>query len=171
MGLGIGVAGAREAARRYGAACAAWGRDRLGDLDGVERLAGLSEQLVDAAEASGLALFAGWRAEPRVADPAGRTMQLVHVLREWRGGLHLVATTAAGLSPLEAILTNEGEGQARFFGWQGDLPDCSHLRGRHDAAERTTDTLAAAVYERALSPGERGELAELMARGAAATVG
>jgi hypothetical protein len=26
--------------------------------------------------------------------------------------VHEVATTAAGLSPLEAILTNEGEGQA-----------------------------------------------------------
>ena len=36
-------------------------------------------------------------------------MQLIHILREWRGAIHLVATTAAGLSPLEAILTNEEE--------------------------------------------------------------
>jgi hypothetical protein len=168
---GIAVAGAREAARRYGAACAAWGRDHLAEVEGVDRIATLGERLVDAAEESGLPLFAGWRAEPRVADAPGRAIQLIHVLREWRGGLHLVATTAAGLSPLEAILTNEGEGQARFFGWQGDLPDCKQLRDRQDAAQRTTDVLSAAVYERALSAAERGEFAELMARADAATAG
>jgi hypothetical protein len=166
---GIAVAGAREAARRYGASCAAWGRGHLGSVDGVDRLATLGEQLVGSADESGLPLFAGWRAEPRVPDAPGRAMQLIHVLREWRGGLHLVATTAAGLSPLEAILTNEGEAQARFFGWQGDLPDCTTLRDRQHAAQRTTDALSAAVYERALSAAERGELAELMASADAAT--
>jgi len=165
---GIAVAGAREGARRYGAACAAWGRDHLADVDGVDRLASLAEQLVSGTEVSGLPLFAGWRAEPLVDDAPGRAMQLIHVLREWRGGLHLVATTAAGLSPLEAILTNEGEGQARFFGWQGDLPDCSHLKSRYDDAQQRTNTLSAAVYERSLTDAERGELAELMQRAEAA---
>ena len=32
------------------------------------------------------------------------------------------ATTTVGLSPLEAILTNEGPGQAKFFGWRPALP-------------------------------------------------
>jgi hypothetical protein len=160
---GIAVAGAREAARRYGQACAAWGRDHLADAGDVERLAALTGQLVEATEPSGLPLFAGWRAEPRVDDAPGRAMQLIHLLREWRGGLHLVATTAAGLSPLQAILTNEGEGQARFFGWTGDLPDCSHLKDRFDDAQQRTNALAAAVYERALTDAERAELAVLMA--------
>ena len=137
---GIAVTGAREAARLYGAACAAWGRDHLGNVDGVDRLVTLGEQLVGGAEESGLPLFAGWRAEPRVTDSPGRAMQLVHVLREWRGGLHLVATTAAGLSPLEAILTNEGEGQARFFGWQGDLPACTNLRSEPPTRLRRRST-------------------------------
>jgi hypothetical protein len=159
---GVAVAGAREGAQRYGAACAAWGRDHLASFEGVERLASLAEQLVAGAEVSGLSLFAGWQAEPRVDDAPGRAMQLIHVLREWRGSLHLVATTAAGLSPLEAILTNEGEGQARFFGWLGDLPDCSHLKSRYEDAQQRTDTLAEAVYERALSDSERAELAALM---------
>jgi hypothetical protein len=165
---GIAVAGAREGARRYGAACATWGRDHLAGVDGVDRLASLAKQLVSATEVSGLPLFAGWRAEPLVDDAPGRAMQLIHVLREWRGGLHLVATTAAGLSPLEAILTNEGEGQARFFGWQGDLPDCSHLKGRYEDAQQRTNTLSAAVYERSLTDAERRELAELMQRAEAA---
>jgi hypothetical protein len=159
---GVTVAGAREGARRYGAACAAWGRDHLTGLDSVERLASLAEQLVAGTEPSGLPLFAGWRAEPLVDDAPGRAMQLIHVLREWRGGLHLVATTAAGLSPLEAILTNEGAAQARFFGWQGDFPDCRHLQSRFEDAQQRTNTLAAAIYERSLTEAERAELAELM---------
>lgn len=168
---GVAVAGAREAARRYAQACAAWGRDHLRDVEDIERLAALAEQLVRSAEPSGLPLFAGWQVEPRVDDAPGRAMQLIHVLREWRGGLHLVATTAAGLSPLEAILTNEGEAQARFFGWQGDLPDCSGLKSRHDDAQERTNALAAAVYERALTEAERAELATLMASAEAAVTG
>jgi len=141
---GVAVAGAREGARRYGQACAAWGRDHLAGVDEIDRLAVLAEQLVRSAEPSALPLFAGWRAEPLVDDAPGRAMQLIHLLREWRGGLHLVATTGAGLSPLEAILTNEGEAQARFFGWTGDLPDCSHLTGRYEDAQQRTNALAAA---------------------------
>ncbi len=52
----------------------------------------------------------------------------MQILREWRGGLHLVATTAVGLSPLEAILTNEGPGQAKFFGWSEPFPDFAPSR-------------------------------------------
>ena len=61
---------------------------------------------------------------------AGRAAQLMQILREWRGGLHLVATTAVGLSPLEAILTNEGPGQAKFFGWSEPFPDCAEHQGQ-----------------------------------------
>jgi hypothetical protein len=167
---GVAVAGAREGSRRYGAACAAWGRDHLAGVAGVDRLAVLADRLVEGTEVSGLPLFAGWRAEPRVDGAPGRAMQLIHLLREWRGGLHLVATTAAGLSPLEAILTNEGEGQARFFGWKGDLPDCRPLKDRQEDAQQRTDTLAAMVYEGALTAPERAELADLM-QGAEAAAG
>jgi hypothetical protein len=63
---------------------------------------------------------------------------------------------------VEAILTNEGEGQARGFGWTGPFPDCSGLSMRHDEAEAITDQLTGVVYERALSPAERAEFAELV---------
>ena len=71
---GIAVAGAREGARQYGGACAAWGRDHLAAVDGVDRLASLAGQLVSGTEVSGLPLFAGWRAEPLVDDAPGRAM-------------------------------------------------------------------------------------------------
>jgi hypothetical protein len=78
----------------------------------------------------------------------------MQILREWRGGLHLVATTAAGLSPLEAILTNEGVGQAKFFGWPEPFPDVAAIKAKHDAAEETTDRLCAASLAQALDAGK-----------------
>lgn len=158
---GLAVATAKEGARRYAEACAAWADDHLA-FDHADRLSELAQQVVDSAEESGLPLFAGWRAQPRVDGGVARMLQLVHVLREWRGAVHLVATTAAGLGPLEAILTNEGPQQARFFGWRGDLPDCDHLRDRHVRAEEITNRLAAVTYERALNPAERAEFAALV---------
>lgn len=162
MDEGVAVAGAREAALRYGMACSAWGDEHLPGLHGGHRLLELTDRLIDAAEGSGLPLFSGWRAAPRAEPGAGRLMQDIHILREWRGGLHLVATTAAGLSPLEAILTNEGPGQALFFGWQGEFPDCASLKARQDTAQKTTNALSAAVYERAFTASERAEFADLV---------
>jgi hypothetical protein len=158
---GVAVAGAREAARRYSEACAAWGRDHLAGVERLDRFAALAEQVAGAADGSGLPLFAGWRAEPRVDDAPGQTMQLIHVLREWRGAIHLVGTTAAGLSPVEAILTNEGEGQASMFGWS-DFPDVTRVKDRQDEAQAITDRLCATVYERALSGEERAEFADIV---------
>ncbi len=167
---GLAVAGARESARRYQQACADWAGDHLTGFADADRLSDLAQKVVDGAEESGLPLFAGWRAEPRADGGAARMLQLVHVLREWRGAVHLVATTAAGLAPLEAILTNEGPNQARFFGWRGDLPACDHLKDRHVLAQETTDRLVSSVYERALTPAERAEFAELVGRLGAAVL-
>ena len=74
-------------------------------------------------EGSAIPLFVGWRGGAPLRQAAGRAAQLIQILREWRGGLHLVATTAVGLFPLEAILTDEGPGQASFFGWSEPFPD------------------------------------------------
>jgi hypothetical protein len=159
---GLAVASAREGARRYAQACADWADDHLSGFAPADRLADLAEKVVTGAEESGLPLFAGWRAEPRADSGPARLLQLVHVLREWRGAVHLVATTAAGLGPPEAILTNEGEQQARFFGWRDELPDCDHLKDRQVQAQETTDRLVAAGYERALTPAERAEFVDLV---------
>lgn len=161
-GRGLAVAGARESARRYGQACVAWADDHITGFEPADRLSELAEKVIDTVDECGLPLFAGWRAEPRADGGVARMLQLVHVMREWRGAMHLVGTTAAGLGPLEAILTNEGERQARFLGWRGDLPECDNLKERHVRAEEITDQLAAKGYERALTPAERAEFAELV---------
>lgn len=165
---GVATAGAREAARRYAEAFTAWGEEHLPD---DPRLCELAERVANAAEGAGLPLFCGWRAEPLPDGGPARLVQVLHVLRELRGGLHLVATTAAGLSPLQAVLAHEGEGKARFCGWRGDLPDCAHLKPTFAEAEEITDRLAAAVYERALSPSERAEFAERVGKVGAQVLG
>jgi helix-turn-helix protein len=159
---GVAVAGAREGARRYNLACAAWANDHLAGFEQADRLADLADRVVAGVEESGLPLFAGWRAETRADAGPAKLLQLIHVMREWRGAVHLVAITAAGLGPLEAILTNEGPQQAAFFGWRGDLPDCAHLKERHVTAQETTDRLIAEVYERALTAEERAEFVDLV---------
>lgn len=149
---GVAVSGSAAAAQRMAEATAMWGRKHLADVKGLDDIVALTEPLVDGLEGSALPLFVGWRAAPRADDVAGRAAQLMQILREWRGGIHLVATTAVGLSPLEAILTNEGEGQAKFFGWSEPFPDYEAIRPKHEEAEAMTDRLSAESFSRALSP-------------------
>jgi hypothetical protein len=160
---GTSVAGATTAADRMFEAHALWGRDHLSELElaGFVELAG---RLVDGASGGGLPLFVAWRSHARVEDVPGRAAQLLQVLREWRGANHLVATTGVGLSPLEAILTNEGEGQASFFGWQEPFADVSNVRHLHDEAEATTDRLCAKEIEALLAPAEREDFVEAVTR-------
>ena len=147
---GIGVAGPTEAAARMAEAHTNWGEKHYADVDGLEGIVTVTEELVDGLEGSAIPLFAGWRDAARSATAAGRAAQLMQILREWRGGLHLVATTAVGLSPLEAILTNEGPGQAKLFGWSEPFADVTGIKAKHDEAEEITDRLCATALAEAL---------------------
>jgi hypothetical protein len=151
---GVGVAGAKGAADRMAEAHAKWGEKHYAGVDSLDDIVAVSEALVDGVEGSALPLFAGWRGAARSDSAAGRAAQLMQMLREWRGGLHLVATTAVGLSPLEAILTNEGEGQAKLVGWPEPFPDVAGLKAKHDQAEEITDQLCAVNLAQALDPGQ-----------------
>lgn len=149
---GIRVASPTTAAARMAEAHSKWGRKYYDGVEGLAEVVAVTEELVDRLECSALPVFAGWRNARRSETPAGRAAQLMQILREWRGGLHLVATTAVGLSPLEAILTNEGPGQAKFFGWPEPFPDVEALKDKHDEAEQMTDRLCAAGLSAALGP-------------------
>ena len=147
---GAGVAGARGAAERMAEAHAKWGDKYYAGVDGLDGKVAVVEEAVSGLEGSAIPLFVGWRQAPKSDTPAGRGAQLMQMLREWRGGLHLVATTAVGLSPLEAILTNEGEGQAKFFGWSEPFGDVGAIKAKHGEAEAMTDRLCAAALAGAL---------------------
>lgn len=162
---GIAVAGAGSAARSYAESCARWGRARLRDFDAAERLAELAGRVVDGADAAGLSLFAGWRAMPLPDDAPARAYQLIHVLRELRGSVHVAAVAAAGLTGLEAVLVGDGgsEAIAQLHGWPGESPEGrAHLRPRWERAEADTSAHMARLLGRTLDADERGELATLV---------
>jgi len=156
---GTAVHGPGAATARMVESNALWGREHLRGLD-LDAFVAAADALVDGAAGEGRPLFVGWRCQPRVDDVEGRAAQLLQVLREWRGANHLIATSAAGLSGLEAILTNEGEGQARFFGWSEPFPDVSTIKHKHAEAEDLTNRLCAADIERVLSPQQRAEFSD-----------
>lgn len=143
---GIGVEGARAGADRYALACADWGRSRLGAFAQAERLVELVTAVVDGAELAGLSLFAGWQSQTRVNDPQGRCYQLLNVLRELRGSVHITAVVAHGVTPLQALLANpinNGSETAERFGWSGPFENVDHLRDDFIAVENLTNVLMA----------------------------
>jgi len=165
----------------YAEACRDWGRRRLGGYDGCARLAELLEPVVARAPVAGAPLFAGWRAVPLPDDAPARAAQLMHVVRELRGGLHANAVVAAGLDPLQATLAADhdgsplglgagqagqaGQAMARFFEWpEPYAPVEQDVITRRAAVEEVTDDLMASVFH-ALNEDESDELIELLRLG------
>jgi hypothetical protein len=151
-----------QAVAGYAAACHDWGRRRYADLDDAGRLAELLSWVVDGCDVAGLPLFAGWRAVDLPADDPARLNHLLHVAREHRGGTHLLAVVATGLSPLQAVLTSPGGTRnASFFGWEEPFEDVSgHVLARSQA-EVLTNRLVSPAYD-VLGHDERVELLELL---------
>jgi len=143
--------------------CTSWARCHLASLPGIERLADLASRVVSAADASGRALFAAWRALPcRASDPPGRAGLDLLRLREHRGAGHLLAIAAEGLTPLEAILAGPGERKAAANGWCPPYPPATSQTGRRlAAAQRRSDALACQPYT-CLDGAERAEFVSLL---------
>lgn len=139
------------------------GRDLLADIPDPTRLAELLHRAVNAAEASGLPLFAAWRALPVPDDsPAGRAAAGLYLLWELHQGAYLVAVRAAGMTPVEAVLAGpEGEAGAMAVGWPRPYPPVGPLIRRRLWAEAASDRLVAPAF-RVLEPVERVELVDLL---------
>lgn len=162
---------AREAASLYTQALTAHGGPILAKVVGPERLAELIEKVVDAASPAGLPLFAGWRAAPRPSEPAARAVHAIHLLREWRGSAYVAAVSALALDPLDAVMLNGGEGYAKFYMWPEPWGDGHGQQALSAKAEQLTDGQCAPVFEGALHPADRGELADLLQQAASAADG
>ncbi|MGH8999032.1 MAG: SCO6745 family protein [Acidimicrobiia bacterium] len=157
------VHGAAEGARLYYDQMAQWARDHLAGASGLDRLVELGERVIDAAPVGGLPLFAGWKVMPRASDVPARAMQVLFVLRELRGSVHLGALAASGLGPVEAHLLNKGPEYAQQFGFSEPFPEYNHLKGLREQVEETTNLRMAEIVARALTPAEASELADLAA--------
>ena len=99
---------------------------------------------------------------PRPANPGpARTFQLAQVMRELRFSRHAVAIQAAGIGPLEAILSGPaGAWNAKMFGWPEPYPDVADLVEAREAAEAATDQMHAADLD-VLTDDERADLRDL----------
>lgn len=157
-----------EATRHYARAGVVWAEQRWADLDHVEltELAVLAEAVAAGSWPTVGALFAGWRAVqlPRLS-PAARLVLALQVLREHRGGAHLIAVQASGLEPVDAILAaptdRGGPARAESFGWNGSNADPADVAVRRAQAEDLTDRVAARAYE-ALDGRQRARFVELI---------
>jgi hypothetical protein len=173
---GAGLAAATTAAR-YAVVAHDFGRRKLADFAESARLADLLRLVVDGGDTVGAPLFAGWRAMRLPEDDRARVIQLAHVVRELRGGLHIVAVLANGLSPLEAVLSGasallpDGEANAEYFGWPRPYSEVTEdVRRRRDDAERLTDELMAPAFA-ALDETEAAELVALLEKAERAVFG
>jgi hypothetical protein len=168
------LATAESAVAVYQAAGARWARQYLRLVDAPADLAGLLFRLVAAADASGLALFAGWRTVTWPVDPAERVRHGLTVLREYRGGVHFAALRAVGLTVGEAVVADPEGGRARLLrtAWRPEIADeliaaarrKPDLHERWRRAEVLTDERMGELLEAALEPDERVTLLELLRR-------
>ncbi|MGW3996357.1 SCO6745 family protein [Amycolatopsis sp. NPDC004772] len=168
---------APAAVRAYAESSARWSRVSLSAVSEPARLAELLFRVVDAADASGLALFAGWKNTERPTGDVERLGFALMVFRELRGGLHFAALRALGLSIPEAVIADPEGGRARLLrtAWPEDAADelvtsaerKPDLRERWQRAEALTDDrigelLASALPEPELAEFDR-RLADLAA--------
>lgn len=146
-----------QTAAHYFESCAEWARSRLNDVEGLDEFCKSAQRVTEAADVRGLSLFAGWRTMPLADDAPGRAMQLIHVLRELRGGANGIATRALGLTAREAVATNS-PGMYPIMGWQDEMPDTEPLRDRLAQAEDITDEIVGQAFG-VLSESEREQFA------------
>ncbi len=127
----------REAARLHLSCAHTYGRSVFAGLD-LTGFCAAAEAVVQAADPAAMALFAGFCAEPLPDDVPARAAQLSVVLRELRGGAHLVAVVATGLSPLVAHALRRPDA-IEMFGWSTD--DVPELTGAEEEALASADAL------------------------------
>jgi len=144
----------RQVADAYAASCCRWGTETLCEFDSrrIARLDELGRAIADAADGSIGTVFAGWRAQPQPPDVNARAALTMHVLRELRGGAHIAAVAACGITPLQAVVASpaapprSGPVWAEHLGWTGPFPDAEPARQARFDAERLTSRIITPAY-------------------------
>ncbi len=137
----------RVAGRAYTECGAAFGRSRFAALADLDAFCAAADAVNDAADPVGLSLYSGIRAEPLADDFPARAMQLLTVLREFRGSAHLIAIRACGLDAKTAHYIRR-PADVGMFGWSDDdAPSITDVEvAQLAAAEALTDRLVLPAY-------------------------
>ncbi len=121
------------------------GRENLADVEGLEAYCAAAEKVVATASRAGNPLFAGMAAASLPDDMPARALQLTSVLRELRGGVHLMAVAATGLDPAVAHAIRRPE-MVQPFGYE-TAPDITEAdRDLLAKADALTDEMMAGPY-------------------------
>lgn len=158
---GVAVRGAAGAASVYWDQLAGFARKYLAGADGLDRIAELGEKIIAATPTSGLPMFTGWRAMPLADDAPARAAQVMFVLRELRGDVHLNLLSASGITPVEAHMLGHDESYTRMFGWPEPFADGADKKDRYAEVEAMTNRRMTELFEAALDGDEIAELARL----------
>lgn len=137
----------RVAGAAYMQCSAEHGRLKLTGLGTLAGFVTAADKILAATQVDAFALFAGVAAEPMADDLAGRAMQLLTVLREYRGSAHLVAVRAVGLDTKTAHFVTRPN-DAAMFGWgPDDVPVINDaVRARMQEADAITDRLVRPAF-------------------------
>jgi hypothetical protein len=137
----------RVAGHAYMECCAEFGRARLRGVAGLDSFCAAAGAVNDAADPVGLALYSGIASEPLAADLPARALQLIAVLREFRGSAHLIAIRASGLDAKTAHFIRR-PADIGMFGWSdADAPVITEAEVAKLAdADELTDRLVLPAY-------------------------
>jgi hypothetical protein len=137
----------RVAARAYMECAAEFGRTRLAGVAELEAFCAAADAVNDAADPIGLALYSGIKCEPLATDLPARAMQLLTVLREFRGSAHLIAIRCSGLDAKTAHFIRR-PADIGMFGWtDADAPTITdHEHTKLAVADEVTDRIVLHAY-------------------------
>lgn len=158
---GVAVRGAAGAARIYWDQVAEFGNRYLAGVEGVARIAALGEKVIAATPTMGVPMFAGWRNMPLAADDPARALQVMFVLRELRGDVHINLLATSGITPVEAHMLHGDAQYTRMFGWPEPFADGRDKKERYAEIEDATNRRMSEIFDAALSVDEAKELARL----------
>ena len=162
----------RDAGRAHLECSAQLGRAKLGGVANLDAFVKAADAVNNAADPDGLALYSAIKSETLASDVPARAMQLVTVLREFRGSAHLVAIRAMGLTSKQAHFVKRPD-DVKMFGWTPE--DAPHIddsvRAKMVEVEALTDALVSPAYSVLDDAGRNALLAGATAIKAAVTQG
>ncbi|MEY3655974.1 MAG: hypothetical protein RL114_332 [Actinomycetota bacterium] len=136
-------------------ACATLSRAKLSGLSNLDAFVAVLDKVNNAADGDGLALYAAINTEKLADDAAGRALQLIAILREYRGSAHLVALRAAGLDSKTAHFMKRPDMWKQFGYTEDEAPVITDaITKAREEAERLTDLIVEPAYA-VLSDAER----------------
>ena len=130
----------REAAAAYIDCCHRLGRSKFTEINGLDEYVSAATAVIDAADGGALPLFVAIRTMPVPADAPAAAIHQAMVLRELRGGAHLAAVAAVGLSTAVAHAVKRPDDVA-MFGYEEPPVVTEHDRAALDRAEQITDDI------------------------------